>query len=104
MATSQPGTIGNVRYERNVGGQDLTDACSAKSGSIEVGVVVKEDDVVIAECRHVGGDTRSATGQAGGCVKGRKDLRNIDIRRRFLASPARRSQGTICAAIVLGAD
>jgi len=56
LAISQTGTIGNVRHEGNVGGQDLTDACSAKRGCIEVGGVGKEDDVVVVECGHVGGD------------------------------------------------
>ncbi len=54
LTAGEPRSVGDVRFEGHVGGQNLASACCAKSSGIEVGVKVKENEIVVM----VGGQIR----------------------------------------------
>ena len=54
LTVGEARSVGDVGFEGHVGGQNLTSACCAKSSGIEVGVEVKENEIVVM----VGGQIR----------------------------------------------
>lgn len=68
-------TINNVRLEGHVRSQNQTQACRAKSGCVEIGIVEKKDEVVVVVCRHIGNDDGLAV--TGGGVKRSEEFSNI---------------------------